>query len=492
MKRFFTFLLLISFTVDADAQVKILFDATKAETAGNADWVIDADVFNLNFSNGPATIGGGNEANPQKAPTPGQSGITSATSESYWKGGISYWGIDCVKQGYQVETLPYDGIISYGNTSNAQDLFNYKIYVIVEPNILFTTTEKTAIINFVKNGGSLFIVSDHNQSDRNNDGHDSPEILNDLFTNNGVQSNPFGISFDLVTMSGTSNNTSAYTSDSLLHGSFGNVTQVLWSSGTTMTINPTDNSSVRAAVYKNGSSKTGTINVLVAYARYGAGKVVAFGDSSPFDDGSGDTNDQLYDGYISDAGGNHQKLIMNATIWLATSSNILAENIDFNAIQKHNDVQINWSAVSEVNTAFYNIQKSVNGKDFYTIASQKPSGSNKKYSYSDVGASNTITEYYRLETTNKDGSKNYSRNVEIKNTPENSILFYPNPANDIITFKDLNIDKIEIFNCYGSLVASYQAIIHSSINIHALPSGNYFIRIVNSNGQISTEKLSKY
>ena len=183
MLRFLLLSVIISLCHISNAQVKILFDATKAETAGNADWVIDADVYNLSFSNGPATIGGGNEANAQKIPNPLQSNITSTTAETYWKGGLSYWGTDCVKQGYQVETLPYNGVISYGNAANTQDLSNYKIFVVVEPNILFTATEKTAIINFVQNGGSLFMVSDHNQSDRNNDGHDSPEIWNDLFTN---------------------------------------------------------------------------------------------------------------------------------------------------------------------------------------------------------------------------------------------------------------------------------------------------------------------
>ena len=46
----------------------------------------------------------------------------------------------------------------------------------------------------------------------------------------------------------------------------------------------------------------------------------AIGDSSPCDDGSGDSGDILYDGYIADASGNHQKLLMNATIWLATKT----------------------------------------------------------------------------------------------------------------------------------------------------------------------------
>jgi hypothetical protein len=61
-------------------------------------------------------------------------------------------------------------------------------------------------------------------------------------------------------------------------------------------------------------------NVLCAYTTYGQGKVAAVGDSSIADDGTGDTNDVLYDGYIADANGNHQKLLMNITNWLMAAN----------------------------------------------------------------------------------------------------------------------------------------------------------------------------
>ncbi len=303
----------------AFSQVKILFDATKAETAGNADWVIDADTYDLSWSTGPAVVGAGNEANAQRIPTPAQSGITTATVESFWKGGLSSWGIDLVKKGYTVETLPLNVAITYNNLSNPQDLNNYKVFIVCEPNIVFTTAEKTAIMQFVQNGGGLFMVSDHTISDRNNDGIDSPQVWNDLITNNSVQANPFGINFDLVDFSQTSSNVATLPTDTLLHGPMGNVTQVMWSNGTSMTLSPTANSTVKGIVYKTGSSTTGTTNVMVARAKYGAGRVVGIGDSSPCDDGSGDTNDVLYDGWITDASGNHERLIINATIWLASS-----------------------------------------------------------------------------------------------------------------------------------------------------------------------------
>jgi hypothetical protein len=320
MKKLLLLLIFLPHLVLAQT-VKVLFDATKAETAGNADWVIDEDLNNMTW-NPNATIGSGNEGNAQRYPTPAQSGITASTLETYWKGALSAWGVACVKQGYWVETLPYNGIISYGNTSNPQDLSNYQIYVICEPNILFTAAQKTAIIQFVQNGGGLFLIADHANSDRNNDGKDSPQILNDLFKNNGIQYNPFGFLFDSVSISPLSSNIPNLPNDSLLHGPMGDVTQVMWASGNTISLDPNANSSVKGIVYNTGSA-FGNNNVLVAYSRYGKGKVVSMGDSSPADDGTGDGGDKLYDGWTTDANGNHARLIMNGTIWLATKDSFL-------------------------------------------------------------------------------------------------------------------------------------------------------------------------
>ncbi len=189
---------------------KFLFDATKAETAGNADWVIDED-----------------NGTPQRTPTPAQSTITSSTAETFWTGALSSWGIALVKTGNSVETLPSGTAITYGSTTNAQDLTHYDVFVIDEPNVLFTSAEKTAILNFISHGGGLFMISDHDGSDRNNDGHDSPNIWNDLMTNNSIQANPFGFSIDLTNISETTGNVlTGNATNPILHGSQGNVSQL--------------------------------------------------------------------------------------------------------------------------------------------------------------------------------------------------------------------------------------------------------------------------
>lgn len=55
---------------------------------------------------------------------------------------------------YQLKTLPSGNSITYGTTS-ALDLQNFDTFVLPEPNVLLSSAEKAAVMNFVKNGGGL-------------------------------------------------------------------------------------------------------------------------------------------------------------------------------------------------------------------------------------------------------------------------------------------------------------------------------------------------
>jgi uncharacterized membrane protein len=302
---------------------KFLFDATKAEMAGSADWVIDADSHTLNVAsgNGSGRVMSSNsyDSNPQRLPNPLQNGITSSTLETYWQGALSSWAVDLVKAGHQIETLPYNEKITYGDSTNEQDLSNYDVFVLVEPNILFTTAEKTALISYVKNGGGLLMVADHGHltggtgSDRNNDGADSADVLNDLM-NNSVQNNPFGVSFNGDEISGTFTYMNTISFDPLIGGAAGTVNNIKFNVGSNITINTSQNASVTIAIWSSSSRSTST--GVVAYGSYGSGRFAAFGDSSPFDDGTGDTGDTLYNSYNLSSYGN-SKVILNASFWLA-------------------------------------------------------------------------------------------------------------------------------------------------------------------------------
>ncbi|MFC4150050.1 hydrolase [Micromonospora mangrovi] len=270
---------------------RVLFDNSKAETAGNADWIISTsqpDPLNQN---------------------------ASPTTETSWTGAISAWGVALQRTGrYSLKTLPSGSTISYGG-GGSLDLANFDEFVMPEPNSPLSAAEKTAIMKFVQNGGGFFLVVDHTVSDRNNDGWDSVRIANDLFSNNGVDNtDPFGISVDVNNIANENPKAISDATDPVLHGPFGTVTGSIIRNGSTQTLHPADNPSVKGLVYRVGYS--GNTGAEFSVASFGSGRVAVWGDSSPVDDGTGQSGNTLYNGW-NDPAGTDAALALNATEWLA-------------------------------------------------------------------------------------------------------------------------------------------------------------------------------
>ncbi len=278
----------------ASTPYKVLFDDDHAETAGNADWVISSSRPDPLKEN----------PNPQV--------------ETDWTGGLSSWGVALQKTG-RYSLMTNTSTITYGDSSNTLDLSNFNALILPEPNTLFTASEKTAILTFVHNGGGLFMIADHNGSDRNNDGYDSLHIFNDLMSNSGVGNDPFGITFDAVDIAHDYPNVDTPNPDPILQGPFGTGTTSLIDAGTTETISPTDNPNVVGVIYTTGSSNTGTTGVFIARSTYGSGRVIAAGDSSAIDDGTCESGHTCYNGW-GDSGAQNAILYPNGTEWLASGS----------------------------------------------------------------------------------------------------------------------------------------------------------------------------
>ncbi|MFD9129088.1 putative Ig domain-containing protein [Kitasatospora sp. NPDC059571] len=273
---------------------RVLFDNTKAETAGNADWIISTSQPDPLAQN----------ANP--------------STEKSWTGALSAWGVALQRTGaYSLKTLPAGSTITYG-TGGALDLANFDTFVLPEPNVRLSTAEKTAVMSFVQHGGGLFLISDHTNSDRNNDGWDSPKIINDLLTGNGVDNtDPFGFSVDLLNITTDNPQAISDASNPVLHGSFGPVTGSILRNGTTFTLNPADNPAVKGLVYRTGYS--GNTGAFFVTSTFGSGRVAIWGDSSTVDDGTGQSGNTLYNGW-NDPAGTDAALALNATEWLASGS----------------------------------------------------------------------------------------------------------------------------------------------------------------------------
>ena len=223
---------------DLRSNLKVLFDFTKDEDAGNADWTID--------------------------------------------GAYSDFANALRNAGFEVDSL--------GNgtgTITSADLEGYNVLVIPEPQDSFSSSEINAITDFVHNGGGLVYIADHNNSDRNNNGWDSWHIWNDNLNSDSR----FNITLT-STESGTGTNNevtdiSSVPTLTVNVNSFG-----IWS-GTTMKV---------SGIAKIAANQTinGDKYPVLAYTYYGSGRIVVHCDSSTFDDGTPDENnenDTLYDGW---------------------------------------------------------------------------------------------------------------------------------------------------------------------------------------------------
>ncbi len=423
--------------ISSGSGYRILFDYTLEETAGNADWIVDLDY-----------------------PTPSPA---SPTTETDWQGAISYWGYELDTFGYEVITLPPDSSITYG-TASPVDLSNFDVYIMPEPQNQLTLSEKQAIFDFVRNGGGLYMVSDHNASDRNSSGWDSPRIFNDL----GAEDS-FGMHFDTTGESYNSiSDTATYFTgmDSIYAGPFGSAVggEFIYHLGTTI---PSSAQAIEIAPHPSNSSYS-----MLSVAYFGNGRVAGMGDSSPIDDGTGDPGDDLYDGWTE---GVSRVLILNTTWWLSGvgASTMLNEINSSWTIQDNNIIlKLNISNYSKYNTI--RVYKKTVHEKRYTYIQTIPSEENIsiKYPIEDYN----IKTFYKITGITTTGKEDFLQLITTFPIKKNITLKNDIIINNIIAFSGIeNNTYYTISDKTGRIVQ--KGITTNKINISNLKKGIYFVNI---------------
>lgn len=102
-----------------------------------------------------------------------------------------------------------------------------------------------------------------------------------------------------------------------------------------------------------------------------------------------------------------------------------------------NLVEVNWQTINEVNTSYFEVERSYNNTDFEsvkTVYSLVQNGGDGYYRITDNGvqmsAANVI---YRIKMVDKDGRVGYSRIANLKLGKVSNIVFGPNPFTDYFT-----------------------------------------------------------
>ena len=100
--------------------------------------------------------------------------------------------------------------------------------------------------------------------------------------------------------------------------------------------------------------------------------------------------------------------------------------------------------------------------------------------------------YYRLESIDYDGQKQYSetRQIKFNSSTNQPINIYPNPANTQVVISCANAKAMEIVDYLGKVIFTKNSTnLQTTINVQGWAKGIYLVKILLNTGEIKTEKL---
>ena len=159
--------------------------------------------------------------------------------------------------------------------------------------------------------------------------------------------------------------------------------------------------------------------------------------------------------------------------------------ISFNASPEGRDVLLTWKTATEVNSSYYNLQRSYDGIDFTTIGEVKAAGnsaSELSYQYTDVNPSKGLI-YYRLVEYDLNGDSTVSAIRSVNLSGDFTVLLFPNPFSDETKLKfyspTLDDVSLQIYDVTGTEVYSATNISTNAVLTigKTLTSGFYTVRV---------------
>lgn len=165
-------------------------------------------------------------------------------------------------------------------------------------------------------------------------------------------------------------------------------------------------------------------------------------------------------------------------------------------------IQLNWKTTAEINTDYYQVERSANGTDFHAIGkvftgSGLASGTEKLYGCNDASPFNG-SNYYRLRMVDKDGKVNLSAIIKILFTQQQRISITPaivtNQQALLQTGFELKNSRIDMFDMTGRKVKTI--VLPSTVSpgttirlqLPAAPKGSYVL-ICSAGANIKAKKM---
>jgi cephalosporin-C deacetylase len=158
------------------------------------------------------------------------------------------------------------------------------------------------------------------------------------------------------------------------------------------------------------------------------------------------------------------------------------ELIDFKGELTKNGTLLSWTTASERANKSFEIERSVDAKDWQTIAQlngKNNSNSLNKYAFNDEIYFPIV--YYRLKQIDFNGTFNYSKTISFVRNKAITIDVFPNPVSKELTVKIndfVNKMDVKIVDISGKLWLTKTFYANqNALNVTYLPSGKYFIHV---------------
>jgi len=159
-------------------------------------------------------------------------------------------------------------------------------------------------------------------------------------------------------------------------------------------------------------------------------------------------------------------------------------------------VLLSWHSYKEEDQNVFEIQRSLDGREFQTLQKLNAAGHDADYSWTDVHPAKG-KNFYRLKII-APGQITYTRVIPVLNDQQQLITRFFNDGSRLhlqVNCQQNQQVVLSIINASGSLVKkqSYPgaAITNVTIPITELSSGNYFLRVVTSDGASAIERFAK-
>ncbi|MCF0074888.1 T9SS type A sorting domain-containing protein [Dyadobacter sp. CY261] len=176
----------------------------------------------------------------------------------------------------------------------------------------------------------------------------------------------------------------------------------------------------------------------------------------------------------------------------------------FSAQKQENSVTLNWQTTEEINSDYFEIQRSSDAKQWTGIGEVKAQGESKvfaSYSYDDplssianltANGGQLTTIYYRLKMIDLDATFAYSRIVAMPMDGLAEIRVFPNPAT-----REINLTGVErvtgynIINLTGRIVVEKTGFEAATgkITLPDLPSGIYLLQLIKEDSAMETKRV---